>query len=140
MRHSVPRHTLGRPTDQRKAVLRSLATELLRYDEITTTLAKAKAVKSEAEKMITLAKQGKLSATDLREKAKAGDANAAKEIAHHVHTRRMMSAYIYDADVVKRVYDVVAPRYTERAGGYTRIIKAGFRRGDAAPMAIIQLV
>jgi large subunit ribosomal protein L17 len=121
-------------------VLRSLATELLRYDEITTTLAKAKAVRSEAEKMITLAKNGKLSSNDLHAKAKAGDANAAKEIAQHVHSRREMSKFLYDGEVVKRVYDVVAPRYADRKGGYTRIIKAGFRRGDAAPMAIIQLV
>lgn len=140
MRHRVPGNTLGRPYDQRRAVLRSLATELLRHDEITTTLAKAKAVRSEAEKMITLAKQGKLSGTDLHQKSKSGDANAAKEIAKHVHTRRQMSAYLYDADVVKRVYDVVAPRYSDRNGGYTRIVRAGFRRGDAAPMAIIQLV
>ena len=140
MRHRVPRNTLGRPADQRKAVLRSLATELLRHDEIMTTLAKAKAVRSEAEKMITLAKHGQLSATDVRDKAKAGDAGAAKEVAYHVHTRRQMSAYLYDSDVVKRVYDVVAPRYETRQGGYTRIIRAGYRRGDAAPMAIIQLV
>lgn len=140
MRHRVPGNTLGRPYDQRRAVLRSLATELLRHDEITTTLAKAKAVRSEAEKMITLAKHGKLSGTGLHEKAKSGDAAAAKEIANNVHTRRQMSAYLYDADVVRRVYDVVAPRYANRAGGYTRIIRTGYRRGDAAPMAIIQLV
>lgn len=140
MRHRVPGNKLGRPYDQRKAVLRSLATELLRHDEITTTLAKAKAVRSEAEKMITLAKHGKLSGSDLHQKAKSGDQKAAQEIARHVHTRRQMSAYVYDADVVKRVYDVVAPRYAERNGGYTRIVRAGLRRGDAAPMAIIQLV
>lgn len=142
MRHRVPRNTLGRPYDQRRAVLRSLATELLRHDEITTTLAKAKAVRSEAERMITLAKHGKLSGanTEVFQKAKSGDANAAKELAQHVHTRRQMAAYLYDADVVRRVYDVVAPRYTDRKGGYTRIIRSGFRRGDAAPMAIIQLV
>jgi large subunit ribosomal protein L17 len=140
MRHGVPRNKLGRPYDQRRAVLRSLATELLRHDEITTTLAKAKAVRSEAEKMITLAKHGKLSGTDLHQKAKSGDANAAKELANHVHKRRQIASYLYDTDVVKRVYDVVAPRYTDRNGGYTRIVRTAPRRGDAAPMAIIQLV
>ena len=140
MRHRVPKHQLGRPADQRKAVLRSLATELLRHDEIMTTLAKAKAVRSEAEKLITLAKSGKLSGTDLHAKAKQGDQNAQKELAKHVHTRRQLTAYVYDADVVKRTYEEIAPRYADRKGGYTRIIKAGFRRGDAAPMAIIQLV
>ena len=140
MRHRVPGNQLARPYDQRRAVLRSLATELLRHDEIMTTLAKAKAVRGEAEKMITLAKQGKLSAEGMREKAKGGDKKAAAEIANHVHKRRQMSAYIYDGDVVKRTIDVIAPRYADRQGGYTRIIRAGFRRGDAAPMAIIQLV
>lgn len=140
MRHRVPGNRLSRPYDQQKAVLRSLATELLRHDEIFTTLSKAKAVRSEAERMITLAKRGRLSEPGLHKKAKEGDAVAAKQVAKHVHNRRQLSAYIYDSDVVKRVVDVVAPRYQERAGGYTRIIRAGFRRGDAAPMAIIQLV
>lgn len=140
MRHRIPRNQLGRPYDQRRAVLRSLATELLRHDEIMTTLSKAKAVQSEAEKMITLAKRGTLTGTDLHTKAKQGDEKAKAELANHVHTRRQMSRFIYDGDVVKRAYEVIAPRYTERAGGYTRIIRAGFRRGDAAPMAIIQFV
>ena len=140
MRHRKPGNQLARPYDQRRAVLRSLATELLRHDEIMTTLGKAKAVRSEAEKMITLAKHGKLSGDGVREKAKQGDKAAAAEVAKHVHTRRQMSGYIYDSDVVKRAYEVLAPRYADRKGGYTRIIRAGLRRGDAAPMAIIQLV
>jgi large subunit ribosomal protein L17 len=142
MRHRVPKHQLGRPADQRKAVLRSLATELLRHDEIMTTLSKAKAVRGEAEKLITLAKHGKLDQDhkELHAKAKQGDKAAAEKVAKHVHTRRQMSAYVYDSDVVARAYEVLAPRYAERAGGYTRILKAGLRRGDAAPMAIIQLV
>jgi len=140
MRHRVPGNKLARPYDQRKALLRSLATELLRHDEITTTLGKAKAVRSEAEKMITLAKHGKLSGTDLHQKAKSGDQKAAAELANHVHKRRQIAAYLYDTDVVKRVCDVLAPRYADRKGGYTRIVRAGLRRGDASPMAIIQLV
>lgn len=140
MRHRVPGNRLARPADQRKALMRSLATELLRHDEIMTTLGKAKAVRSEAEKMITLAKTGKLSAEGVREKAKQGDKKAQAEVAKHIHKRRQMSAFIYDADVVKRAYEVLAPRYADRNGGYTRIIRAGNRRGDASPMAIIQLV
>ncbi len=141
MRHRVPGNKLGRPADQRKAVLRSLATELLRYDEITTTLAKAKAVQPEVEKLITKGKKGFLKDhTNLYEKAKGGDAEAAKQVARAVHLRRQVSAYVYDREVVARVFDEVAPRYADRKGGYTRILKAGPRRGDNTPMAIIQLV
>jgi large subunit ribosomal protein L17 len=141
MRHRVPGNRLNRPHDQHRAILRSLATELLRHDEIFTTLSKAKAVKAEAEKMITLAKRSHLSDyADLQKKAKEGNAEAQKQLASHVHVRRQIAAYVYDKEVVRRVYDVVAPRYESRLGGYTRIIRAGFRRGDAAPMALIQLV
>ncbi len=141
MRHRVPKNRLGRPADQRKAVLRTLATELLRHDEIITTVAKAKAVRGEAEKMITLGKQGLVAdAATLHKKAKEGDVTAASTLAKHVHCRRKMAAFLYDKDVVSRVFDVVVPRYETRQGGYTRIIRAGNRRGDAAPMAIIQLV
>jgi large subunit ribosomal protein L17 len=141
MRHRVPGNKLGRPADQRKAVLRSLATELLRHDEITTTLAKAKAVQPEVEKLITKGKKGFLKDHHaLYDKAKAGDADAAKQVARAVHLRRQVSAFVYDREVVARVFDEVAPRYADRKGGYTRILKAGPRRGDNTPMAIIQLV
>lgn len=141
MRHRKPGNRLGRPADQRKAVLRSLATELLRHDEIITTLAKAKAVRPEVERLITKGKKGIIADhKGLSEKAKGGDAQAAKELAQAVHLRRQVAAYIYDGEVVKRVFDEVAPRYAKRPGGYTRILKAGIRRGDATPMAIIQLV
>jgi large subunit ribosomal protein L17 len=141
MRHRVPGHRLGRPADQRKAVLRSLATELLRYDEITTTLAKAKALQPEAEKLITIGKKGYVGdMSRLSEMAKKGDVEAVKKLNRAVHLRRQARAVLYDRDVVQRVFEEVAPRYIDRKGGYTRIIKAGFRRGDATPMAIIQLV
>lgn len=141
MRHRKPGNRLGRPADQRKAVLRSLATELLRHDEIITTLAKAKAVRPEVERLITKGKKGFVADHKaLSEKAKGGDAQAAKELAQAVHLRRQVASYIYDGEVVKRVFDEVAPRYAKRPGGYTRILKAGSRRGDATPMAIIQLV
>lgn len=145
MRHRKPGNRLSRPYDQHKAVLRALATELLRHDEIVTTLAKAKAVRGHAEKMITLAKHGKLVDKDeVYKKAKSEDAavagEASKQIAKHVHCRRQMQAFIYDKDVVTRVFEELAPRYEKREGGYTRIVKTHFRRGDAAPMALIQLV
>ena len=141
MRHRVPGHQLGRPADQRKAVLRALATELLRHDEIETTLAKAKAVRSHAEKIITKGKHGQVGDYKaLHEKAKNGDKAAAKEVARVVHLRRQVSSYLYDKEVVRKVFDNIAPRYKDREGGYTRIIKIGPRRGDNSEMAIIQLV
>ena len=144
MRHRVPGNRLSRPYDQNKAILRSLATELLRHDEIVTTLSKAKAVRSHAEKMITLAKHGLLADKEIYNKAKSNDAQvaseASKQIAKHVHCRRQLLAFIYDKEVVNRAFDELAPRYEKRQGGYTRIVKTHFRRGDAAPMALIQLV
>lgn len=116
MRHGVAGRKLGRPTDQRMALFRNLITELFRYEKITTTLPKAKAIQAQAEKFITLAKRGDL------------------------HARRQALAYIYDEKIVDKLFLVIAPRYTERPGGYTRIVKLGFRQGDAAPMARIELV
>lgn len=113
MRHQKKRHLLGRPADQRKAVLRSLCTALLRHDKIETTEAKAKAVQSVVEDMITLAKRGDL------------------------HARRQAAGYIYEREIVKRLFDEVGPRFKTRNGGYSRIVKTAPRRGDAAPMAII---
>jgi large subunit ribosomal protein L17 len=125
-------------------VLRALATELLRHDEIITTLAKAKAVQPEVEKLITKGKKGYVADYQgLSQKARKGDAQAAKQVAKSVHLRRQVSAIIYDRTVVKKLFEEIVPRYKDRKGGLsgcTRIIKAGFRRGDAAPMAIIQLV
>lgn len=145
MRHRVPGNRLSRPYDQHKAILRSLATELLRHDEIVTTVSKAKAVRSHAEKMITLAKRGLIdNPADVYGKAKSDDTNVASEaskvIANHVHCRRQLLAFIYDKEVVNRAFEELAPRYAKREGGYTRIIKTHFRRGDNAPMAVIQLV
>lgn len=141
MRHRHPGNRLSRPQDQRKALLRSLATELLKHDEIVTTLAKAKAVRGEAERIITLAKKGRLDDhKKTADKAKAGDAAAAKALARSLHCRRQVASFLYDGEVVRKVFDETAARYSNRQGGYTRIIRAGFRRGDACPMAIIQLV
>lgn len=107
---------LGLTTNHRKAMLRNMVTSLIKEDRIQTTEIRAKEVKRIAEKMVTLAKKGDLSA------------------------RRQALAYIYDEEVVKKLFDTLGPKYSERPGGYTRIIKTGYRRGDAAPMAILELV
>ncbi|MCG8501924.1 MAG: 50S ribosomal protein L17 [Firmicutes bacterium] len=107
---------LGRPTDQRRAMLRNLVTSFLEKGKIETTITRAKETRSIAEKMITLGKQNTL------------------------HSRRQALAYITKEDVVKKLFDEIAPQYAERQGGYTRIMKIGPRRGDAAEMAILELV
>ena len=107
---------LGRPTDQRKAMLRNLVTSFLENGRIETTVTRAKETRSMAEKMITLGKTNTL------------------------HTKRQALAYITKRDVVVKLFDEIAPKYAERNGGYTRIMKLGPRRGDDAEMAIIELV
>jgi large subunit ribosomal protein L17 len=116
MRHLVKGKKLGRDTAQRRALLRSQVTSFLEKERIQTTLAKAKAVRPLAEKMITLAKRDTL------------------------HTRRQALSYIYKRDVVKKLFKDIGPRFMERPGGYTRIIKAGPRAGDGTEMAILELV
>ena len=107
---------LGRPTAHRKAMLRNQVTDLLREGRITTTITRAKEPRRMAEKMITLGKRGDL------------------------HARRQALAYIYDEDVVTELFDNIAPKYAERSGGYTRILKLGQRRGDTAEMVFLELV
>ena len=107
---------LGRDNSARKALLRGIVTSLFQHERIETTEAKAKELRKVADKMLTLAKRGDL------------------------HARRQVMAYMMDEDVVKKLFDEVAPKYKDRQGGYTRIIKAGVRQGDAAPMVIIELV
>ena len=116
MAHKVSGRKFNRPTNQRLAMYRNLVTDLLRHEEITTTEAKAKEVRGMAEKMITLGKDGSLAA------------------------RRRALAFIYGEEVVDKVFGEIAPRYTERHGGYTRIVKLGMRVGDGAPMAKLELV
>lgn len=107
---------LGRPTDHRRAMLRGLVTYLLEKGRVETTVTRAKEVRAMAEKMITIAKDNSL------------------------HSRRQVLAYVTKEDVVKKLFDEIAPKYQDVKGGYTRIIKTGTRRGDAAEMAIIELV
>ena len=107
---------LGRSSDQRKAMLRAMVTYLLENGKIETTVTRAKEVRSMTEKMITLGKTNTL------------------------HTKRQVMSFVTKEDVTKKLFDVIAPKYLERNGGYTRILKIGPRRGDAAEMAIIELV
>ncbi|MCP2727865.1 50S ribosomal protein L17 [Limnofasciculus baicalensis] len=116
MRHGCRVPKLGKPADQRRALLRSLATELIRHGRITTTMIRAKAVRSEVEKMVTLAKNGSLAA------------------------RRQAIGYIYDKQLVHSLFEGAKDRYGDRNGGYTRILRTVPRRGDNAKMAIIELV
>lgn len=125
MRHRVAGKKLGRDTSQRKALYRSLMTELFRHGRIRTTLAKARAVQGEAEKIVTKAKVG-------LEKKQSGQQDVAE--------RRHVAGILYDKAVVKKLFDEIAPTVANRPGGYTRVVKLGPRQGDAAEMAILELV
>ncbi|MBI3978985.1 MAG: 50S ribosomal protein L17 [Chloroflexi bacterium] len=116
MRHGVAGRKFGRPTAHRVMMFRNLATELLRHEKITTTEPKAKEIQPMAEQLITLGKQGTL------------------------HARRQALAFLTDPKVVEKLFAILGSRYAARQGGYTRIMKLGPRAGDAAPMAVIQLV
>ncbi len=116
MRHRLAGHKLSRPTGHRKALYLNLVTDLLRYEKITTTQAKAKGTRSMAEKVITLGKTGS------------------------VHARRQALAVVNDRDVIHKVFDEFASRYADRNGGYTRVLKIGPRAGDGAAMALLELV
>lgn len=107
---------LGLSTDQRNAMLRALVTSFLKNGKIETTETRAKETRKLAEKMITLAKRGDL------------------------HARRQVLAFVYEEEVVKNLFDNIAPKYAERNGGYTRILKKGPRRGDGAEVVILELV
>lgn len=116
MRHGMKGRKLNRTSAHRKALFANMATALIKHEQITTTLPKAKELRPIVEKMITLGKKGDLAA------------------------RRQLIAELRDQDMAKKVFDVLADRYAERHGGYVRIMKAGFRYGDNAPLAIIEFV
>ncbi len=116
MRHNKSGRRLGRTTSHRIAMFRNMVTSLLNHERIVTTDAKAKEIRSVAEKMITLGKRGDL------------------------HAQRQAAAYIREKSVVTKLFSTIAPRYKERSGGYTRIIKLGQRLGDAASLSVIELV
>jgi large subunit ribosomal protein L17 len=116
MRHGISGRKLGRKTGHRHALLRNLAAALIKHEQITTTLHKAKELRPYVEKLITLAKRGGLS------------------------NRRLAMSRLGDEVQLKKLFDVLAERYADREGGYTRVLRAGVRAGDAVQMAIIELV
>ena len=116
MRHRKDGYKLGRLTQHRWAMFRNLLVGLFRHERIETTEAKAKAVRGLADHVITLAKR------------------------ENLHARRQVLSLVPDTEVVGRIFETIAARFSERQGGYTRIIRAGFRRGDAAPMVLLELV
>jgi large subunit ribosomal protein L17 len=116
MRHRKLGRRFSRDSGHRQAMFSNMAAALFRHEQIVTTLPKAKDLKRVAEKYITLAKRGDL------------------------NSRRLAAARLRDDDMVKKLFDVLGPRYKSRAGGYTRVLKAGFRFGDSAPRAVIELV
>ena len=116
MRHRKAGRKLNRTSTHRSALLASLATALIKHEQIATTLPKAKELRRVTDRLITLAKRGDL------------------------HARRLAFARIRDEAMVTKLFDTLGPRYADRPGGYTRVLKAGFRYGDSAPMAVIELV
>ena len=116
LRHKISGRQFGRASGPRRAMFRIMVTDLLRHGQIKTTVAKAKAIRPLTEKMVSLGKGGTL------------------------HDRRQAAAFITDKSVVKAVFDEIAPRFEERNGGYTRITRLGVRSGDAAEMALIELI
>ena len=116
MRHQVAVRKLGKTSSHRRAMLRNMVTSLLRHERIRTTTPKAKVARRYAERMITFAKRGDL------------------------HARRQAARFINDETVLKKLFDEIAPKFTDRQGGYTRIMRSGVRKGDAADMAYLELV
>ena len=116
MRHRTSGRKLNRTSQHRQMLFRNMAQALIKHEQIVTTLPKAKELRPVVERLITLGKRGDL------------------------HARRMAFARLRDDAMTKKLFEVLGPRYQERQGGYTRVLKAGFRYGDAAPMAVIELV
>lgn len=116
MRHRKKGRNLSRSPSHRKAVLRNMAASLFRHERITTTTARAKELRPYAERLVTLARRGDL------------------------HARRRAARHIHEREVLAKLFDEIGPRYAERPGGYTRVLKLGPRQGDAAEMALIELV
>jgi len=125
MRHNLAYRKLGRVSEHRTALLRNQAMALIRHERIETTMPKAKELRPFVERLITIAKRGVAS----------GDANGKS-----LHARRLVLAELPDKAIVGKLFESIAPRYAERPGGYTRILRVGFRRGDSAEVAQVELV
>lgn len=116
MRHRIAGRKLNRTASHRRALFANMAAALIKHEQIVTTLPKAKEMRRVADRLITLAKKGGL------------------------HSRRLAVSRIRDEMMVKKLFDVLGPRYKDRSGGYTRVLKAGYRHGDSAPMAVLEFV
>jgi large subunit ribosomal protein L17 len=125
MRHRVAHRKLGRVTEHRLSMLRNQATALLKHEHLTTTVPKAKELRPFVERLITVAKRG----------LAAGEANG-----RVLNARRLVMQDLHDRDVVTKLFDTIAPRFAARPGGYTRLLRIGFRQGDSAPVAQVELV
>jgi len=122
MRHGLAHRKLNRTHEHRKAMFANMATSLIKHEQIVTTLPKAKELRPIVEKLVTMAK------------------HAHTDEAKALHLRRLAVSRIRDRDMAKKLFETLGPRYAERNGGYIRIMKAGFRHGDNAPMAVIEFV
>jgi len=116
MRHHRAGRKLNRTASHRRALFANMAAALIKHEQVVTTLPKAKELRRVVDRLITLAKRGNL------------------------HSRRLAVARVRDETMVKKLFDILGPRYSERSGGYTRVLKAGYRYGDSAPMAVIEFV
>ena len=125
MRHRVAHRKLGRVTEHRISMLRNQATNLLRHEHLTTTVPKAKELRPFVERIITIAKRG----------IAAGEVNG-----RMLNARRLVMHDLQDRDIVTKLFDTIAPRFADRAGGYTRLLRIGFRKGDSAEVAQVELI
>ena len=125
MRHRVAHRKLGRVTEHRIAMLRNQATALLRHEHLTTTVPRAKELRPYVERLITIAKRG----------LAGGDANG-----HALNARRMIMRDVQDREIVTKLFDSIEPRFASRPGGYTRLLRLGYRKGDSAEVAQVELV
>ena len=133
MRHRVAHRKLGRVTEHRISMLRNQATALLRYEHLTTTVPKAKELRPFVERLITIAKRGLADGGSGRGAATAAGLKT-------LNARRLVMQDLQDREVVSKLFDTIAPRFAERAGGYTRLLRIGFRKGDSAEVAQVELV
>src|ERR1043165_1982056 len=125
MRHRVAHRKLGRVTEHRIAMLRNQASALLKYEHLTTTVARGKELRPFVERLITIAQRGRA----------GGAANG-----HALTARRLVMRDLQDRDVVTKLFDTIAPRFSDRPGGYTRLLRVGYRKGDSAEVAQVELV
>lgn len=134
MRHRVAHRKLGRVTEHRLAMLRNQATALLRHEHLTTTVPRAKELRPFVERLITIAKRG-VAGSRKSPSERAGAANG-----HLLTARRLVMHDLQDREVVGKLFDTIAPRFASRPGGYTRLLRVGYRRGDSAEIAHVELI